>query len=430
MNNKIRDARRILLSVGETLVDMRATIDGLSDAEKNTKEAEELIEKERELTELFEHYRGELDKLDRINPNDKEAMAKAEVALDVIVTQLTEGVEQKDYEFDADKAKRVIKEAVSKVEVASEEESKNVEPKDNRSNEDMAKALSAGYDASKMATGSEQMAKELAKGNDKEKEKEKPLLSSQEAYKGILESRIKEIEEKLVKLEKLSKYDLTGHTATLIIGYRIELKKIKAATENLDKREKLDEKSEAKIAEIDETRIALDEKEKANIELKKDLEEQKKEAAGHWKRRKIARQIKNIEKQNLLLHVQRIEMREKQRAIMYPKEKVALKRQTLISREEGRITNIAENIELNNIEMEQMLAKDSLLGNVRAAHYDRVGKRYRKILERSQAVLEEMQKAETLKQMYGARRSVITKDYKDKLANSMENQIMSQGVSI
>lgn len=427
MKNKIKDARRILLSVGETLAAMRTTIDELSDEEKNTKEAEELIENERELTELFEYYRHELDKLDRINPDDKEAMTKAEVELDVIFTQLTEGVKKEDYAFDADQAKRVIKEAVSKVEVDSEEEAKKEEPKGNKSNEDMAKALSAGHDAPAKTTGSEKMAKELAKGNDKKEEK--PLTSSQQAYKSILEDRIREVEEKLVRLEKLSKYDLTGHTATLIMGYRIELEKIKAATKNLDKREKLDKESEAKIAEIDKAQVALNENQEALKVEKETLEQQQKEVAGYWKKRRIARQIKRLERENLLMNVRRVEMREQQKAIMYPKQKVALKRQALISRQEGKVANIEENIEINNTDMEQMLAKDTLFSGIAAAHYDRVGNRYRKKLERSQAILEEMQRADTLKQIRGARRTVLSRHYNDRLSNEM-NQTMSQGVSI
>ena len=427
MEDKIKKSGNILLKVSEAIEDIRATIDELSDEELNTKEAEELIEKERQLTELFEHYRVELDRISRVNPDDKEAMAKAEVALDVIFTQLTEGVKKEDYTFDADQAKRVIKEAVSKVEVDREEEAKKEEPKISSSNEDMAKALSAGYDAPAKTTGSEKMAKELAKGNDKKEEK--PLTSSQQAYKSILEDRIREVEEKLVRLEKLSKYDLTGHTATLIMGYRIELEKIKASTKNLDKREKLDKESEAKIAEIDKAQVALNEDQQALAEEKKSLEQQQKEVTGYWKKRRIARQIKHLERESQLMNVRRVEMREQQKAIMYPKQKVALKRQALISRQEGKVANIVENIEINNTDMEQMLAKDTLFSGIAAAHYDRVGNRYRKKLERSQAILEEMQRADTLKQIRGARRTVLSRQYSDRLGNEM-NPAMSQGVSI
>ena len=427
MEDKIKKSGNILLKVSEAIEDIRATIDELSDEELNTKEAEELIKKERQLTDFFEHYRVELDRISRVNPNDKEAMAKAEVALNEIFKQLTEGVEKEDYTFDADKAKRVIKEAVSKVEVASEDEAKNVEPKGNKSNEDMAKALSAGHDAPAKTTGSEKMAKELAKGNDKKEEK--PLTSSQQAYKSILEDRIREVEEKLVRLEKLSKYDLTGHTATLIMGYRIELEKIKASTKNLDKREKLDKESEAKIAEIDKAQVALNEDQQALAEEKKSLEQQQKEVTGYWKKRRIARQIKHLERESQLMNVRRVEMREQQKAIMYPKQKVALKRQALISRQEGKVANIVENIEINNTDMEQMLAKDTLFSGIAAAHYDRVGNRYRKKLERSQAILEEMQRADTLKQIRGARRTVLSRQYSDRLGNEM-NPAMSQGVSI
>ena len=429
MEDKIKKSGNILLKVSEAIEDIRATIDELSDEELNTKEAEELIEKERQLTELFEHYRVELDRISRVNPNDKAAMAKAEVALDEIFKQLTEGVEKEDYTFDADKAKRVIKEAVSKVEVASEDEAKNVEPKGNKSNEDMAKALSAGHDAPAKTTGSEKMAKELAQGNDKKEEK--PLTSSQEAYKSILEDRIREVEEKLVRLEKLSKYDLTGHTATLMMGYRIEREKIKASTntKNLDKREKLDKESEAKIAEIDKAQVALNEDQKALAEEKKSLEQQQKEVTGYWKKRRIARQIKHLERESQLMNVRRVEMREQQKAIMYPKQKVALKRQALISRQEGKVANIVENIEINNTDMEQMLAKGTLFSGIAAAHYDRVGNRYRKKLERSQEILEEMQRADTLKQIRGARRTVLSREYSDRLGNEM-NPAMSQGVSI
>ena len=427
MEDKIKKSGNILLKVSEAIEDIRATIDELSDEELNTKEAEELIEKERQLTELFEHYRVELDRISRVKPNDKAAMAKAEVALDEIFKQLTEGVEKEDYTFDADQAKRVIKEAVSKVEVDREEEAKKEEPKISSSNEDMAKALSAGYDAPAKTTGSEKMAKELAKGNDKKEEK--PLTSSQQAYKSILEDRIREVEEKLVRLEKLSKYDLTGHTATLIMGYRIELEKIKASTKNLDKREKLDKESEAKIAEIDKAQVALNEDQQALAEEKKSLEQQQKEVTGYWKKRRIARQIKHLERESQLMNVRRVEMREQQKAIMYPKQKVALKRQALISRQEGKVANIVENIEINNTDMEQMLAKDTLFSGIAAAHYDRVGNRYRKKLERSQAILEEMQRADTLKQIRGARRTVLSRQYSDRLGNEM-NPAMSQGVSI
>ena len=294
-------------------------------------------------------------------------------------------------------------------------------------NEDMAKALSAGHDAPAKTTGSEKMAKELAKGNDKKEEKS--LTSSQQAYKSILEDRIREVEEKLIRLEKLSKYDLTGHTATLIMGYRIELEKIKTATENLDKREKLDKESEAKIAEIDKAQEALNEDQKALAEEKKSLEQQQKEVTGYWKKRRIARQIKHNERESQLMNVRRVEMREQQKAIMYPKQKVALKRQALISRQEGKVANIVENIEINNTDMEQMLAKGTLFSGIAAAHYDRVGNRYRKKLERSQAILEEMQRADTLKQIRGARRTVLSRQYSDRLGNEM-NPAMSQGVSI
>ena len=213
------------------------------------------------------------------------------------------------------------------------------------------------------------------------------------------------------------------------MGYRIELEKIKASTKNLDKREKLDKESEAKIAEIDKAQEALNEDQKALAEEKKSLEQQQKEVTGYWKKRRIARQIKHLERESQLMNVRRVEMREQQKAIMYPKQKVALKRQALISRQEGKVANIVENIEINNTDMEQMLAKDTLFSGIAAAHYDRVGNRYRKKLERSQAILEEMQKADTLKQIRGARRTVLSREYSDRLGNEM-NPAMSQGVSI
>ena len=193
-------------------------------------------------------------------------------------------------------------------------------------------------------------------------------------------------------------------------------------------REKQSE-NEAKIAEIDKAQEALNEDQQALAEEKKSLEQQQKEVTGYWKKRRIARQIKHLERESQLMNVRRVEMREQQKAIMYPKQKVALKRQALISRQEGKVANIVENIEINNTDMEQMLAKDTLFSGIAAAHYDRVGNRYRKKLERSQAILEEMQKADTLKQIRGARRTVLSREYSDRLGNEM-NPAMSHGVSI
>lgn len=436
---KLKDARVLLIKFGETLADLRNSIDELSDEEKNTEEAQQLIEKEREITELFEYYRTRLDTLDRIDLNDKEAVVKAGVELDIIFNQLKAANEIDNYEYDAAKAKSDIKEAVDKAKV-EEPEKDNAEDKEKDSTDakdkkqEIIDKLAGESDAPETENENNNAENQTTNdGNEANAEPEPedlsvPRSSSEEAYKSLLENRIDEIKAKIARLEKLEKYDLTGHTATQIIGFKIELKKIEEAAKNVRNRQVLDEESETKIAKIDQARVELDAKEESYNEEIERLKAQKEQVTGRLKKRKIAKQIKDYERKISLLHVSKIEMRDKQKAIMYPKQKVEFKRQRLISKEEGKIVDLEEKISINDTELQSMLDSDSAINGIRANHYDSKGNRYRRKLERSQRILEAMQNAPTPAKMRAARRMVISQSRRNDLSNGMQPQAGTQMV--
>lgn len=436
---KLKDARVLLIKFGETLADLRNSIDELSDEEKNTEEAQQLIEKEREITELFEYYRTRLDTLDRIDLNDKEAVVKAGVELDIIFNQLKAANEIDNYEYDAAKAKSDIKEAVDKAKV-EEPEKDNAEDKEKDSTDakdkkqEIIDKLAGESDAPETENENNNAENQTTNdGNEANAEPEPedlsvPRSSSEEAYKSLLENRIDEIKAKIARLEKLEKYDLTGHTATQIIGFKIELNKIEEAAKNVRNRQVLDEESEAKIAKIDQARVELDAKEESYNEEIERLKAQKEQVTGRLKKRKIAKQIKDYERKISLLHVSKIEMRDKQKAIMYPKQKVEFKRQRLISKEEGKIVDLEEKISINDTELQSMLDSDSAINGIRANHYDSKGNRYRRKLERSQRILEAMQNAPTPAKMRAARRMVISQSRRNDLSNGMQPQAGTQMV--
>lgn len=436
---KLKDARVLLIKFGETLADLRNSIDELSDEEKNTEEAQQLIEKEREITELFEYYRTRLDTLDRIDLNDKEAVVKAGVELDIIFEQLKAANEIDNYEYDAAKAKSDIKEAVDKAKV-EEPEKDNAEDKEKDSTDakdkkqEIIDKLAGESDAPETENENNNAENQTTNdGNEANAEPEPedlsvPRSSSEEAYKSLLENRIDEIKAKIARLEKLEKYDLTGHTATQIIGFKIELNKIEEAAKNVRNRQVLDEESEAKIAKIDQARVELDAKEESYNEEIERLKAQKEQVTGRLKKRKIAKQIKDYERKISLLHVSKIEMRDKQKAIMYPKQKVEFKRQRLISKEEGKIVDLEEKISINDTELQSMLDSDSAINGIRANHYDSKGNRYRRKLERSQRILEAMQNAPTPAKMRAARRMVISQSRRNDLSNGMQPQAGTQMV--
>ena len=436
---KLKDARVLLIKFSETLSDLRNSIDELSDEEKNTEEAQQLIEKEREITELFEYYRTRLDTLDRIDFNDKEAVVKAGVELDVIFNQLKAANEIDNYEYDAAKAKSDIKEAVDKAKV-EEPEKDNAEDKEKDSTDakdkkqEIIDKLAGESDAPETENENNNAENQTTNdGNEANAEPEPedlsvPRSSSEEAYKSLLENRIDEIKAKIARLEKLEKYDLTGHTATQIIGFKIELNKIEGAAKNVRNRQILDEESEAKIAKIDQERVELDAKEESYNEEIERLKAQKEQVTGFFKKRKVAKQIKDFERKISLLHVSKVEMRDKQKAIMYPKQKVEFKRQRLISKEEGKIVDLEEKISINDTDLQSMLDSDRVIDGMRAAHYDSKGNRYRRKLERSQRILEAMQNAPTPAKMRAARRMVISQTRKDNLSNGMQPQAGTQMV--
>lgn len=436
---KLKDARVLLIKFSETLSDLRNSIDELSDEEKNTEEAQQLIEKEREITELFEYYRTRLDTLDRIDLNDKEAVVKAGVELDVIFNQLKAANEIDNYEYDAAKAKSDIKEAVDKAKVeepekdkAEDKEKDSADAKDKK--QEIIDKLAGESDAPETENENNNAENQTTNdGNEANAEPEPedlsvPRSSSEEAYKSLLENRIDEIKAKIARLEKLEKYDLTGHTATQIIGFKIELNKIEEAAKNVRNRQVLDEESETKIAKIDQARVELDAKEESYNEEIERLKAQKEQVTGRLKKRKIAKQIKDYERKISLLHVSKIEMRDKQKAIMYPKQKVEFKRQRLISKEEGKIVDLEEKISINDTELQSMLDSDSVINGIRANHYDSKGNRYRRKLERSQRILEAMQNAPTPAKMRAARRMVISQSRRNDLSNGMQPQAGTQMV--
>ena len=238
----------------------------------------------------------------------------------------------------------------------------------------------------------------------KEEEEKKPTKKSEEAYQSLVEDRKKAI------LGIKSK-----------MGYNIELKELDDMKKLFDSREKLSPEAEERLAELDKVSAANAEKIAAYKEQIERLKAMRSELVSARNAHKIDREIKRLNTNIKLLHVKDVGILNVQKAIMYPTYKVELMKQALLSRQRGKVQYYEEKQAVNE-ELQRMLDSDSIIDSVKKSIYEIKGAHYQKNIEKSEAILEDMKKTDSLKEMHGARIRGMTNGYLDIIREKREKR--------
>ena len=264
--------------------------------------------------------------------------------------------------------------------------------------------------------------------DDSEKEEEeekKPTKKSEEAYQSLVEDRKKAIlgikSKRLERLKKRTRHDITGRKSVALMGYNIELKELDDMKKLFDSREKLSPEAEERLAELDKVSAANAEKIAAYKEQIERLKAMRSELVSARNAHKIDREIKRLNTNIKLLHVKDVGILNVQKAIMYPTYKVELMKQALLSRQRGKVQYYEEKQAVNE-ELQRMLDSDSIIDSVKKSIYEIKGAHYQKNIEKSEAILEDMKKTDSLKEMHGARIRGMTNGYLDIIREKREKR--------
>ena len=239
-------------------------------------------------------------------------------------------------------------------------------------------------------------------------------------YKKILEDRVKNNEKKIQQLSKNNKkFRVFGeHKATTIRGLEVENEALKKQIEDYEDREKLGNIAESSLEAFDHFH---DKNKLTQEDYRKKIEELKvtrSKLETLRAKRIVDKRIELYEKRIERLKKRNVHIGNTQRRMIYPKYRYELKKQNLLAHASGRVAEYEAKVN-DNQELINMLDPSSRkLDSVRGVIYDMKGIFYKKRLERSNEILDEIQNRNLLVTMYGARVTSLGKRYLDKVRNN------------
>ena len=251
--------------------------------------------------------------------------------------------------------------------------------------------------------------------------------SADEQYIEILNSRVKELQEKISKIQSKSKHgiDPFNNNAIKIKGYEIEIKELETEIKNKTPRAKLSDGVEDILYDLDDKYNEKDKKQNEIEQQIADLKDMRDKLKTVRARKKVDRKIEKLEAKVTVLKKKKVSYGKRQRAIMYPKYKKDMIKKSLLARAKGRVENYNDLIQ-DNAELKNMLRDDSIIDAVKGVIYDIKGAYYQKKLARADEILQEMQSKNSIITMAGARVTSLSKRYADIIRQKRQQQHQQQ----
>jgi hypothetical protein len=189
---------------------------------------------------------------------------------------------------------------------------------------------------------------------------------------------------------------------------------------------RLDEKSEEKLSDLDLAHERLAQAKLDTAEQLKKLKAMRETLKSRREVKKVDREIKRLKKFDDLYMVRKMELHNKQKAIMYPKYKAEMKRAKRDAKRMAPIATYDEKIRVNN-ELQAMLDRDNnLIDRLRGSYYDYKGNRYKKKLAKAYEKLEKMKMADAQITNKGKNTTSLRNKVVEKFRNNMQSQAMNQ----
>ena len=258
------------------------------------------------------------------------------------------------------------------------------------------------------------------------------MSSSTQAYKEIIEKRIKEINRQISSLSSTNHHIFRPDEIEVKIrGLKNELEILREELDNLDNRARLSDAAEDLLASLDEKSIEAGEEieklQKTIDSLKKIRDDLK---TNRVKKLTTKILINNKEKKVKKLKNAQTMIVGAQRKIMFPKYRRDLKRLNLLSKAEKRVEYYHDKIDDNETILEHLREKRESEGltireqfeEIRFGIFNYFDKRR---LRRSQEILDDMNSRESVIMMRGARPislgKRIVKNLRDRFNNTFNN---------
>lgn len=249
------------------------------------------------------------------------------------------------------------------------------------------------------------------------------MSNADNEYKKILEDQMKKIQERINVLKsKEEKLDLFSHNSTTIKGLELEYENLKERVENYTARDSLSDFVEGKLSTLDKIYDKRNDKQEGYKEQIEELQSIKNNLETARARKKVDKKIANIEKKIKRLQKSKGFYGGIQRTIMYPKYRLDIKKANLLSHAYGRVENYEQKLRDNDA-IKEMFDPNKLTDTIKERFYDLKGAYYRKRLERSEAILNEMMDKKNIVTMYGSRVTSIGKNRLNNIRNSNQNNM-------
>lgn len=412
------EARDLIKGLKNRLDEMQELYDKLPD--KSTQEARLLNDDIEELTNIIKGYEDFLNKYSNVKFDSKLKQEEYEHIMEGVINNLRGFYDGYVNSTDMIKSSDMLERAIDEIA--------------NTSDAELANSPSENENSSEKKTPEEEntaVAQETnnTPGTTNAETTQEPKLNSELAYQGLFEDRKKEIlgldGKRLETLKNKTKFDLTGRRTRKIMGYEIELKSLEEMEKNFANRENLEPELEEKISKLDAEHDQIVETTKNYKEQIERLREMRNQLVSAREQKRVDKEIKRLERGIISLRVKDISLVDKQKAIMYPKYKKEIKKQSLLSQAAGNVAFYEEKQAVND-ELLKMVDGDSLFDGLKQTIYEIRGEHYRKRIERSQAILTEMQSKDSIIAMRGARFTSLTKKEADTLRENNERQATNQ----
>lgn len=409
------EARKIIKELKDKLEEMQELYDILPD--KSTQAAKELEENIEKLAKIIKENEEFINNYDKAKFDSKAEQEQANHIMNGVLNNLRgyhEGyINSNDMIKNFDAIEKEIEEIVN----TSDAELSNSTTNSERTEENQATNTAVSAETNNTPVTN----------NTEKAERVKP--NSELAYEGLFEDRKKEIlgfkEERMKRLRERAKHDITGRRTRRIMGYEIELKALDEMEKNFANREKLDPELEEKISELDAEHDKIVNTTKEYQEQIKHLKEMRNQLVNAREQRRVDREVKRLERKIVSLHIDDISLVNQQKAIMYSKYKKDIKKQSILSQAAGNVAFYEEKQAVND-ELLKMVDGESLFDGLKQTIYEIRGDHYRKRIERSKAILSEMQSKDSIIAMRGARFTSLTKKEADRLRENNERQATNQ----
>lgn len=256
------------------------------------------------------------------------------------------------------------------------------------------------------------------------------MRMSDEEFIEILKTRLKELDEELKALLERQKQidDMSISLTSRIHGITLEKQELTNQINSFTERNTYGERAEHRLEKNDDKYADFSSKASTYNTKIQELQELRNKTTSSYKQHKFDRRIEKINEKLKKVKAKGAKIQSKQRKILYSKMKKDAKKHRLLTQAAGRVMTYQDRYETNR-ELSDGLKDKKAFGKVASKIYDMKANHYKKRLDRSTEILNEMNSRNSIIAMRGARITSLNKRIVKKLRNRSGALSMDPGLA-